>query len=158
MSRIVLATITFFSALFTMLIPLSLKKNELRIKKNCRVIIALVYLGLVLYITILHRTPGVEHEKNMVLFWSYKEFSKYYVRWQIYMNVFMFIPIGYMLRWTLNLKQTKCILLGMCISVLIEVSQYALRCGLCEIDDIIHNTLGALFGCLYYTMLNRIIN
>lgn len=38
---------------------------------------------------------------------------------------------------------------------MIEISQFIYSCGLCEIDDIIHNSLGGCLGLLLYQLGKR---
>lgn len=38
--------------------------------------------------------------------------------------------------------------MGICLSGIIEVSQFAFCKGLCETDDVIHNSVGAFLGYL----------
>ena len=59
----------------------------------------------------------------------------------------MFVPVGALLGLILNryrLVQTMLICIG--LSLGIELLQLSLKRGLCETDDIIHNTLGCLLG------------
>ena len=37
---------------------------------------------------------------------------------------------------------------GAILSTIVEISQFATKRGLCETDDVIHNTLGCLLGYL----------
>ena len=91
-------------------------------------------------------------------FWSYAEFSQADIRWQVYMNVFLFIPFGFILPWASKRyhRLSAVILTAVCLSVFTEVVQYFLCIGLCETDDVIHNTLGAMIGYGYWRLLCRI--
>ena len=91
----------------------------------------------------------------MTPFWSYAKFSQIEIRWQIYMNVFLFIPFGFMLPWCAEKLQRlwKVLLIAAAFSILIEAAQYFLRIGYCELDDVIHNTLGAMIGYGYWRLL-----
>ena len=63
------------------------------------------------------------------------------------MNVAVFVPVGLMLG--IILKQRAwwtALLIGMGVSVGVEVSQLMMNRGLCEVDDVIHNTLGCAIG------------
>ena len=43
-------------------------------------------------------------------------------------------------------KASRVILAAFLLSMTIEVTQLIFRCGLCELDDMIDNTLGAIVG------------
>ena len=65
----------------------------------------------------------------------------------VLLNVALFVPIG-LLRGGLGFKSKKILLSGICLSGIIEVSQFAFCKGLCETDDIMHNSVGAFLGYL----------
>lgn len=81
--------------------------------------------------------------------------------WQIILNIFLFIPFGFLLTTNLYLykKQSiysiwKSILItGFSFSLLIELLQYITSRGYTEVDDTINNTLGALIGYYIYKIL-----
>ena len=107
------------------------------------------YTALLLYFTVfLHRSEGV---RQMVLmpFWSYRAIhqgTKILIQ-EHAMNIAVFIPIGMMLGVIMReVVWWKVILVGMGISVSIELLQLVLMRGCCETDDVIHNTLGCLMG------------
>lgn len=63
------------------------------------------------------------------------------------MNIAVFIPIGMMLGIIMReVVWWKAILVGMGISMSIELLQLILMRGCCETDDVIHNSLGCLVG------------
>ena len=76
-----------------------------------------------------------------------------------FMNVVLFYPLGLLLdaglpeRWVFGLRLLLIGLLGMVVSAGIEYCQYFFCLGAAEIDDVIHNSLGAVLGilpgCLY---------
>lgn len=66
------------------------------------------------------------------------------------MNVFLFVPLGLSLPFVLGkgrLPTFLTVVAALCFSAGIEYLQYRYALGRCEVDDIIMNTLGALFGC-----------
>lgn len=73
-------------------------------------------------------------------------------------NILLLMPLGYLvpLLWeSFKLKQT--LLLGLCISVLIEFSQYwEIKIGafgrVTDIDDVIFNVLGSYLGYMFYKL------
>lgn len=74
------------------------------------------------------------------------------------MNVFLFVPIGLSLPFALSKKKHPVIITmiaAFLFSVSIEAIQYYFALGLCEMDDVIMNTLGAMIGTLAYFLSSR---
>ena len=135
---------------------LFLKKANKRTRWS-KIFIFVLYIGVILYLTVLRREEGSVHEFVLKPFWSYAEAHDPQYRWQIYMNIFLFIPFGFMLGWTMNRKFLQTLLIGLIFSALLEVVQYIFCLGLCETDDVIHNTLGTVIGYEYWNMLRRLV-
>ena len=85
---------------------------------------------------------------------------------QIKANVMMFVPIGFLLmlvgkgikgKYVRVLNTIVSIVVGFSFSVLIEYMQYRLHRGLCEVDDVIHNTIGTVIGVILYWIISRIL-
>ena len=77
---------------------------------------------------------------------------------QIIMNVLAFVPIGTSL--ALLLKKAACwqvVLAGCMVSVCVDLLQYYFKKGLCEIDDVIHNTIGCLIGYGLYLITTLMV-
>jgi glycopeptide antibiotics resistance protein len=99
-----------------------------------------------LYNTIkrLHRTPG-EH------FWPY---------WIEYVanlagNILLFMPMGFLLKGVNSTKSTRhIVMIGMLASIGIELVQLVFRIGVCDIDDVLLNTLGTLCGVVVWNTLS----
>ena len=107
---------------------------------------------IILYTTILTRTPGVP----TVILTPFASLTAARVQPEIYremlMNVFLFFPLGLTLsnalprkwhRWGRIILTT---LIGCALSAGIEYAQYRYALGLAETDDVICNTLGAFLG------------
>lgn len=62
-------------------------------------------------------------------------------------NIFIFIPIGFLISLIWNIKDKKVILIGFLISLSIELTQIFLK-RTTDIDDLILNTLGVIIGVL----------
>lgn len=111
-----------------------------------------VWSVVVIYVTLISRPTGN--------YWiSLKPFASY--EWALtepeyyranFMNILLFFPGGVMLGLSMYDKKKVFIRAGVAIlllvgmSISIEALQYFLRKGTIEIDDVIHNTLGAIFG------------
>lgn len=68
----------------------------------------------------------------------------------MYMNMFLFLPLGLSLPFALP-EKWKCRALiaaaaGFLLSVGVEMTQYVFKIGNCETDDVLMNTLGMLIG------------
>ncbi len=63
------------------------------------------------------------------------------------LNICLFLPVGVLLRLGFNrISWKKAMATGLIVSVLIELSQFLFCKGLCEVDDVIHNTVGCFAG------------
>ena len=63
------------------------------------------------------------------------------------LNILLYYPLGYLLPILFpKLKPKHIILVGCLCSIATEVTQYILKLGWCETDDVIHNTLGTAIG------------
>ena len=126
--------------------------DKSRINKFWKASLVLYFL-IIVYMTIIRKLPpGIERQLNLHLFWSYDRWRAADIRWQVYMNVFLFIPFGFLLR----KRFVGTLLIVLAISTCIDLTQYIFRLGLCELDDIFHNTLGAMIGCGYYKILDTL--
>lgn len=73
---------------------------------------------------------------------------------QVVYNVVMMIPMGIFVKYYFNVKNITTILVVFAVSLFIEITQltgiYGIYNGsyrLCDVDDLIANTLGGAFGC-----------
>ena len=115
--------------------------------KRFRWILFASYCVFILYYTILSRTPGIPRA-DLRFMWAYREMLAGHPNWkkdviQNLQNILFFIPFGCLLpakRWWIVLIVT------VLFSTLIEGVQYFGGFGLCELDDVICNTLGAMIG------------
>lgn len=110
-----------------------------------------IYLTLLISGTLLNRSVGDEVRVELLPFWSYKEL---WVSWekamftQIVVNVLLFIPWGILFTTVSSAmrKFGRNVGAAMVFSFTLELMQLVFRCGLFELDDIFHNTLGAKIG------------
>lgn len=58
----------------------------------------------------------------------------------------LFVPIGFLLGGMIPKKFAKVLLIGWMLSILIELLQLETGRGLCETNDVIHNTVGCMVG------------
>lgn len=111
------------------------------------------YVFLVLSATIFARSQWPTPKYNIQLFWSYG--SQFYQNLpQIFGNIVMFIPIGFLLGAEVG---RKCIPSGILFSVVIELVQLFTRRGTFEFDDILHNTIGLLIGYSLLLLIKHVL-
>lgn len=117
-------------------------------------VLACVAVFIILYATILTRTPGVPE----AILTPFASLTAARVQPELYremlMNVFLFFPLGLTLS---NALPQKChrwggiaftTLIGCILSAGIEYAQYRYALGMAEVDDVICNTLGAFLGAV----------
>lgn len=114
----------------------------------------LAYVFAVLYITLIMRVDGKEVSIQMQIFNWAKSTEKIYDSssfQHVILNFVMFLPIGAIFPF-IEEQMEKIFVpatsFGLLFSFLIETSQLILKSGICDIDDIISNTLGTAAGAL----------
>lgn len=136
------------------------KKRKMNVRQAVCLILLTFYLLLVVTSTVFGRNPG-KRSYNLTLFWSYGEIakgSKTILR-EVLLNVILLIPAGVLLPLVYNrpLHWVHGLLFGILISGTVETLQLITCRGLFELDDIFHNTLGCMAGCMMCSrLLNRI--
>lgn len=132
----------------------------LRIKKALGWSLALMlveYYFLILSSTVFYRHYS-SWKHNFTPFWSYKAFlegEKELIVDNLF-NVAVFIPIGILLSVILkNAKWWQVTLIGLALSITIEVLQFFLKRGFSEFDDVMHNTLGSLLGYGIFVLISK---
>lgn len=121
------------------------------VPKRFRKHILTAYLAVIAYFT-LFRGSHDARLINLQPLWSYRKWNEADFRWQICMNYFLFVPYGAILK-SIDIKRP--ILIAFLTSTAIEATQYLFCLGMCEIDDVINNTLGAVLGCLTYWTVEK---
>ena len=115
------------------------------------------YLFFVLCVTLLFRESSESLRYYLFPFWSY-DVLNYKVIAQSILNVLMFVPIGFLLGAIMNGRRwLQVIEMGCLLSVMIEILQLLTRRGVCNIDDVIHNTIGCAIGYGIFRLCNTIL-
>ena len=74
----------------------------------------------------------------------------------IILNILLYYPLGYLLPILFpKLKPKHVILIGCLCSIATEATQYMLKMGWCETDDVIHNTLGTTIGMWVWMLQSK---
>ena len=114
------------------------------VRKKAWIIFLIAYVLFIGVMTIAYRESGDSHGQ-FILFHSYRLFfTKASVRQNILNNIWLFVPLGAVLY---SMKRKWAWILFVALSILIEAIQYFAGIGLCEIDDVISNSMGGFIGC-----------
>lgn len=121
-------------------------------------VMLLVFLAVVFNSTVFSRKSTGVCRYELELFWSWREVldgNKVSLQENL-LNCILLFPAGVFLSVMFRgkLRWWKGLLSGVVISAVIEVCQLVLHRGLFEWDDIIHNGIGCMLGCL---LANKII-
>lgn len=110
------------------------------------------YLGVVFASTVFTRnSDGVWHYE-LIPFCSWREvfLGNTIILTEIILNVILFLPIGILLSVFLHkrIQWWQGMVTGILLSSVIEVSQLVSCRGLFEWDDMFHNGIGCMMGCI----------
>lgn len=125
-------------------------------------VLLVLYIGFIIYTTLLCREPGNYRQYNFHLFWSYQRFFDEIEPQgrQILLNILFFVPFGVLApfcvdgNWKRKLVFTvasACLLSGT-----VEFLQLLYRLGFAEFDDVFDNTMGAAIGAFVVLMFGRV--
>lgn len=110
--------------------------------------------------TIIFRNAGEINRCDFHPFWSYAAIQqgREELLAENIMNVVVFVPIGILLgigfaKW----PWWKVIGVGCLLSMSIEAMQLVLKRGFCEVDDVMHNTIGCVLGYRLVQLCARLI-
>lgn len=136
-----------------------IRRGRLRPGQGAALVLLSIYGMLVLSATVLGRQEAAHYRYGMEPFWSYKAIraGRRTLLDEVLLNVLMFLPVGALLPAgfrRLGWKGTVGISLG--FSTAIELIQLFARRGFFELDDMIHNTLGALMGCGLFFLIRAL--
>ena len=118
------------------------------------------YLFVLFSITVFFREiQPVSHHLNDP-FWSFEKMQEggIALRAEKAMNVFAFIPIGLLFSGYRQSKWWYVILLGLFVSLLIELLQFGLNRGSADVDDVMFNTFGCIVGVGLYAIVSGVWN
>lgn len=67
----------------------------------------------------------------------------------------MLMPLGFMLPMIRKVTVKQILVIALCFSCFIELSQFVTGRSLMEFDDVFNNTVGAIIGYLFYKKIWR---
>lgn len=127
-----------------------------------------VYIGAMAYFLFfseeLNRDAG-SYEYNLELFkeikrsiWCYNNGMREYFYLNVIMNVAAFMPFGFILPIisSKNRRALNITLLSFELTLTIEILQLLLKVGCFDVDDLLLNTIGGLFGYLLFKVCFRL--
>lgn len=136
-----------------------LHNRKIKMTQAVAVIAFTGFLGIVLASTVFTREVEVQQYKLIPL-WSWKEVivhNDMKLLQEILLNYILLMPVGGLLPFMRGekVKARSAFMIGFGISAVIEVSQLIFRRGVFEWDDMIHNSLGCMIGCIVVNMWLR---
>ena len=148
--------ILMFGALITAWICLKRRRSEtVEVREIVCILLLCVYLTFLFGVTLFNRRPEESFSLELTPLWSYQESlfnGNTGLGQQIFYNIIAFIPLGIFLPVLSGKMQVfwRTAASAAALSAFIEISQLVFRCGLCELDDVMNNTLGAAAGyCIW---------
>lgn len=116
------------------------------------------YILLVLWLTLIDRQFG-ERQAMLVPFWEIANVIKgvernFYIG-QILGNLTMLMPLGFMLQMIKKVTVKQVLVIALCFSCFIELTQFITGRGLMEFDDVFNNTVGAVIGYLIHNTFRK---
>lgn len=149
-----------YAALLGLLFTFALFAISIKgLKKSLHPILVALLVAVVFLVychTVFFRISDVGSGINLRPFWSYRADSSD-LQSSLYvhniLNVLMFVPVGLLLGFAFNeIGWKRLLLVALCLSVSIEVLQFILHNGFSELDDVMHNVIGAALGYGIYCL------
>ena len=143
--------------IFGIVFFISVARNGIKRGLESSMVLLLIgYIGLLLSSTIFFRPPMQDRSYVFLPFWSYVAIKggKGYLLAENLLNVLLFAPLGVLLDLSFpKLSWWHVLMIGISLSIGIEISQFIFMKGFAEVDDVIHNTAGCMLGYCIYKML-----
>ena len=147
--------IVVFSILFIIVAVLSgilVHRQRIVFSQAVAGLLLWLFLGIVFGSTVFTRTPKSYHDYELELFWSWRAVfkgSRGMLKENL-LNMALLFPAGILLPAVCRKKIRWCkgLIAGVFISAVIETSQLVFCRGLFEWDDMIHNGIGCMIGCI----------
>lgn len=127
-------------------------------RNKIRLFLFIAYCVFIVYYAVLSREASDERTAELRFMWAYREMLTGHPEWKEdvgynLMNILFFIPFGFLFPEKnilptvfKNRRWLPILCAGMLLSIFVELTQYIFCLGLCELDDVICNGLGAMVG------------
>lgn len=161
----------------TVVTPLLVNYSRSKHMKLILWLIFCVYLVGNLYFTVFSRTAGSSQHFELQPFRAYGHlfespteevtvigFAAMFLQGTLpivglILNILLYYPLGYLIPILFpKLKPKQVILIGCLCSIATEATQYLLKMGWCETDDVIHNILGTAIGVWIWHLQGKRLN
>lgn len=144
----------------TLVIVLLYKKGKLSKHSRNISILLWIYTLFLLYITIIGRYTFDDYRERLIPFESYRQYfttGNISELKGIILNILIFIPFGFLIAKLFRNRKSANIAFcsGFFLTVAIESLQYITHTGTFETDDIIHNSIGTMIGCLLWIAMKH---
>ena len=127
------------------------RRKRIRASQAAAISVMTAFLLLVAWVTVFSRPPW-DRSYELVPFWSYGAIARGVpgMLREVVLNCIMLLPAGAMLPFIFDrpLRWHRGLLFGAVCSGCIEIAQFVSCRGLCETDDVIHNSIGCMLGCV----------
>lgn len=126
-------------------------KNRKEIKHKKAILLLSMYTMIMLQLVIIARPIGTNyHPIDWIPFDT--QGGWYLVALYAFANAIVFLPVGILVPtiWKRFRDYKSILVIGVASSMVIEITQYILHCGVCQTEDLIMNTLGAVVGYWIY--------
>lgn len=128
--------------------------------KGAKLILLLFLVEYIVYVlmsTVFFRGTPLEGGIKLMPFWSYfVADERHNLMMENVMNLIVFVPIGFICGLCIDkVRWVNIFLGGLALSATIEILQLSLNRGLCEFDDLMHNTVGCLIGYGMIVVIKR---
>ena len=141
--------ISFF--IIVMYICNLLSRKRIVLSQAVAGLLLFLFLGVVFGSTVFTRIPG-SRQYNLELFWSWKRVlnGDSGLLKENLLNCILLVPMGLLLPIMMNhnIRWWKGMFIGIATSAVIETCQLVFCRGLFEWDDMIHNGVGCMIGCV----------
>ena len=147
----------FFIGLLCILLTIRIK-NRNDLIRSISIVLLIAYSAFVFSSTVVFRPQCLEITIQWIPFYSYCRalFGESHLLLENFLNIVLFIPLGVFLFFSMKDRGLLLsVLFAFSFSLIIESLQFILRKGECEVDDLIHNTLGCIIGFMLCKIINR---
>lgn len=142
------------------------KQNRIKIYQAVSILLAVAFVAIVFGSTVFTRPVGAR-VYQLEVFWSWKEIFGIQPLGRIgstggdflivenLLNMILLMPFGVLLPFVMGrrLHWWQGLLAGLIVSTTVELSQLIFCRGLFEFDDMIHNSIGCMVGCICGSLL-----
>ena len=145
-----LVSLLVAATLYVLFVLRPWKKRELSKVTRAKWFLSLWYCTTLLLVVFAGRSPFIQatNFRPFKALWGALVSTDRHAWIQLALNILSFVPLGLLLVWHAQGKEKgrRLYLLALLAPLVIEVLQYATRLGTLDVDDLIANSLGALWG------------